>query len=366
MAVGKGKFDRVIAIDLGNGLVKVRSVIGRGNRYTLAHPSVFSYAKDVGEAVSSKMLDLDEFEIEGVKYVWGNDITKVSETKSTYGHESRYKTEAFKIMAQIVMAKVVNELDIQPHEKILIVTGVPSAETGTDREQDIRDAFMGDNRGLYEVNVNGFAKVFKVAHVEVMPQALSTVLGRYLDEYGGVEDEDYESIRVAVIDIGGGTVDLDIVHALRRQKGYHSVPKGFRDVYDNIRSHITKVYPSSVVSDYELLDILEENSRLLARAGEHAQTKYEYKPSKRMPAIDFEKALHEGVEELALDTQQAIMSKWKNQTDLDEILLVGGSAELFKPYLNIIEGITIPPNNGESNVEGYYRFGVYLSESGDE
>lgn len=355
MAVNKKvKYDRVIAIDLGNGLVKVRSVDKSGEEYSFSHPSVFSYLKDVGESVNAKMLNLDIFTIDDVQYVWGEDITKISETKATYGHENRYLTEAFKIMAKIVMAKVVNELEIEATEKILIVTGVPSAETGTDREDDIRDAFIGENNGLHEVGVNEYDKMFKVAHVEVMPQALSTVIGRYLDEDGGVEDADYEEMKVAVIDIGGGTIDLDIVHELRRQKGYHSVPKGFRDVYDAIREVITEKHPSHFATDYKLLEILQSTSK------EGKRVKYEYRPSKRAESVDFTKALNDGVKELALDTQQAIMSKWKNQTDLDEILLVGGSAELFQPYLSIIEGITIPSNNGESNVEGYYRYGVYL------
>lgn len=361
MAVKKNKFDRVIAIDLGNGLVKVRTTDKSGREYSFTHPSVFGYKKDVGESVNDKSLDLDVFLINGVEYVWGEGITSISETKATYGHENRYRTEAFKIMAKIVMSKIVHELQIEPKEKILIVTGVPSAETGTDREEDIRSAFMGENNGLHTIDVNDTDVIFQIAAVEVMPQALSTVIGRYLDEDGRVGNEDYENMKVAVIDIGGGTIDLDIVHELRRQKGYHSVPKGFRDVYDSIREVINEQYPSYVVSDYALLDVLETTSNEVKRGKVKTHPRYEFKPSMRVDAVDFTKALNDGIMELALDTQQAIMSKWKNQTDLDEILLVGGSADLFKGHIDeIVDGITIPPNNGNSNVEGYYRYGVYL------
>jgi plasmid segregation protein ParM len=360
----KRKFDRVIGIDLGNGLVKIRSITDRGEDYHLTLPSAFAYLKDVGESVNSQSMDLDVFVIDDVRYVWGKDITKIKDIKPTYGHKNRYKTESFKIMTKIAMAKVVVDLEIEPMEKILIVTGVPSAETGTECEGDICKAFYGEHsKGLHEVGVNEDEVMFKVSHVEVMPQALSTVLGRYLDEDGGVEDESYETMKVAVIDIGGGTTDLDIVHGLRRQKGYHSIPKGFRDVYDSIRAEIRVKYPHLTVTDFELLEVIEYNNAKFNKN----KSVYQYKPSKLREPVDFSEALNQGINELVLDTQQAIMDKWKSQNDLDEILLVGGSAELFKEYLDeIADGITIPPNNGNSNVEGYFRFGVYLLESDDK
>ena len=357
----KAKYDRVLAIDLGNGLVKVRSITQEGRDYDLTLPSAWAYSKEVGESVNHKVMDLDLFTIGDTEYVWGNEIVKVKGIKPTYGHENRYLTEAFKIMAQIAMAKAVHDLQITPQEKILVVTGVPSTQTGTSREEDIVEAFLGTNDGLYQIGVNEDEVTFKVAHVEVMPQALSTVIGRYLSEDGGVEDADYEEIKVAVIDIGGGTTDLDIVHGLRRQKGYHSIPKGFRDVYDTVRVAIKEEYPDHDVTDYELLAVLDETAERSKKGSVKTKQKYEYKPSRLKSAVDFTSALNNGILELSIDIQQAIMSKWKDQTDLDEILLVGGSAELFKDYIDrIVEGITIPANSGNSNVEGYYRYGVYM------
>ncbi|MED3440189.1 plasmid segregation protein ParM [Bacillus subtilis] len=359
------EYDKVIGIDLGNGLIKVRSVTDDGEAYKLNLPSGFSYLKDVGDTLNNSTLDLDVYEIDGVEYVWGEDITKVSNFKSTYGHENRYKTEAYKIMAQIVMARVVRDLEIGPYDRIMIVTGVPSNETDSERVDDIALAFYGandDNVGFHKVVVNEEDCVFKVVHVEVTGQALATVLGRYLSEDGYVENEEYENMKVAVIDIGAGTSDIDIVKSLRRLNGYDSVPKGFRDVYESIRSCIQSYYPSHKVTDYELLDILKDTSSSDAR--------YIYKPSKRKKEVDFTKALYDGVNEVAMDIQQTIMSKWKDHTDLDEVLLVGGSAEFFSEHLEeIIDGITIPDNNGDSDVEGYFRVGMYIAnvlKGGDE
>lgn len=343
----KKKFDRVVGIDLGNGMVKIRSLdMKTGKPYILVLPSAWAYKKDIGDRIHQKQLDLDTFYINDVPYVWGHDIAEVPNIKIAYGHQNRYKSSAYQIMAKIAMAKVVHDLEIAPTEKILVVTGVPSNETKTERETDIINAFMGDNKGVHEVDVNLDEHIFKIAQVEVMSQPVATVIGRFLDEEGYVGDEDYYDLKVGVIDIGSGTTDLDIVNKLQRQKDYESIPKGFRDVYDSIRKVIEREHTGHKVTDYKLIDCLETGK---------------YKPSKRYDYVDFSSAMDAGIEEVAIDIQQAIMSHWKDQTDIDEILLIGASAKYFEEKLSdVITGLTIPDNYHISNVEGYYRWGMNM------
>lgn len=370
VAKKKNKFDRVVAVDLGNGLIKIRSIYKDGKPYSLILPSAFALLKEVGHAMNSNALDIDTYTVDGINYVWGADITRIENFTTTYGHEGRYRTEAFQIMAKIVMARIARDLEIEAKEKILLVTGVPSIETNTEREVELANAFYGNDAGFHEIGVGDDEVVFRIAHVQVTSQALASVIGRYLAEDGTVQDEEYEKTKVAVVDIGAGTTDLDIVHELRRQKAYHSVPKGFRDVYDSIRSAIKAKYPSHQVTDYELLDAIEnakKKPKKVTAGSNEPQTVFEYSPSVRATPVDFTKALNDGIKEVAMGVQQAIMDKWKEQTDLDEILLVGGSADLFKEYMDrVMFGITIPNNNGDSNVEGYYRLGVQINEFGDE
>ena len=73
----KKKFDRVIGMDLGNGMVKIRSLnLKNGQPYTLVLPSAWAYKKDVGDMVHNKQLDLDTFQLDGVDYVWGMTSTR--------------------------------------------------------------------------------------------------------------------------------------------------------------------------------------------------------------------------------------------------------------------------------------------------
>ncbi|MFI8671980.1 hypothetical protein ACIGIJ_19175 [Bacillus paranthracis] len=353
----KKKFDRVVAIDLGNGMVKIRSVDSKGKEYIVSLPCAWAYKKDVGENLTGKEIKLESFFIDDVEYVWGEDIPKLgSKIKVALGHDGRYKSEPYKIMAKIAMAKVVNDLDIQPTEKIYLVTGVPSQETKTERENEIELAFLGENGGIHEVDIvndeGDHERLFRVAHVEVMSQPVATVISRYLDEEGYVGDEEYAELKVAVIDIGGGTTDLDIVDCLQRQGNYTSIHKGFSDVYKSIRKVIKEEYPSHDVTDYELLEYLKDNNT-------------KYKPSKRAKEVDFSEAMDAGIREVVVDIQQAILTNWKDQTGFDEILLIGASAEKFDDKLsNVVTGLTIPENHDTSNVEGYFRWG--MNQVGDE
>lgn len=345
VAKKKKRYDRVIGIDVGNGLVKIRSVDAKGKPYILILPCAWAYKKDVGEKIHNKKLDLQTFYIDDVEYVWGEDIAELgSKIKVAIGHEGRYKSEPYKIMVKIAMAKAVHDLDIKATDKIFVVTGVPSQETKTERETEIANAFFGDNGGIHEVDVETSEHLFRVAEVEVMSQPVATVVGRYLDEEGYIGDEEYADLKVGVIDIGGGTTDLDIVDNLQRQKNYTSIPKGFSDVYKSIREVIKNKYPSHDVTDYELLTCLEDRK---------------YKPSRRSEAVDFSDALDAGIREVVVDIQQAILSNWKDHTDMDEILLIGASAKEFDEKLsNVVTGLTIPENHHISNVEGYFRWGM--------
>lgn len=339
-------FDRVVAIDLGNGMVNIRSLdLRTGKPYLATFPSAWAYKKDVGTSMNNKEVDVDTFILSGVEYVWGDGIAELDNIQPTYGHENRYKSESYKIMAEIAMAKVAYDLEIQPTENIYLVTGVTSKESYTSREEEIRQAFIGENKGFHEVTVNDQKQIFKIVHVEVMSQALSAVIARYLDEDGYEGDPEYQTMKVGVIDIGAGTIDLDIVNHLRRQKGYDSVPKGFRDIYDNIRTVIKQNFPSHNVSDYKLQTVLSDKS---------------YKPSMRMEAVDFTKEVDNGVSELVVAIQTAIMSNWKDQTDMDEVLLIGATAKEFEEKLStVVTGLTIPDNFATINVEGYFRWGMF-------
>lgn len=344
-------YDRVIGIDLGNGLINVRSEYPNGADYKLNLPSAFVKKEDVGDSMNKRDVQLDYYNINGQVYGWGDEISNLKDIKTSFGHDNRYYTQVFKIMARIVLARVFYELDIQEGEKVLVVTGVPSDETGTEAEQTIKEAFIGETL----VEVNGVEVVCNVEEVEVMSQPVATVIGRYLKDSGMVENPSYEDMMVAVIDIGGGTTDFDIIDSLRRLPNYkRSIPKGFHDVYDEMRKVIKAKHSKSDPTDYELLKLVIDYD---------GEGELLYHPNKRVDPIDVSEAFNTGIYELSMDIESVVSTNWKKLQDkLDEVLLVGGSAELFEGEIaDVARGVVVPKNNGESNVEGYFRFGKYLS-----
>lgn len=357
------KFDRVIGIDLGNGLINVRCVTSTGEIYEFTLPSEYAFKTDIGnEALGNKKLDVDTFKIDDNLYVWGEDITKVSDTKKTYGYENRYKTEAYRTMVSIALTKIVKEIGIDSKEKILLVTGVPSDEKDTIAEEDIKEAFLngtGGKKGLYDTFVNDEEFIFKIARVVVTAQPLATILSKYLDIDGSVLNEAYEHSKVGVIDIGAGTVDLDILDGLIRQPNHISLTHGFNDIYDKIQRTIHVTYPMHQVNNYDIFKAIQQAQK--SRGGNVKVVKYIYTPSRIKEPVDFTGTFSLGIREVSTYIQQAVTSRWKDQTGFDEILLVGGSANEFMDTLShSIEGLTIPENAGTTNVEGYFRLGMEI------
>ncbi len=356
-------FDRVIGIDLGNGLVKVRSITADGEIYELVLPSEYAFLEDVGnETLGNRKLNVETFKIDDDSYVWGEDITRISDTKKTYGYENRYKTEAYQTMVSIVLTKVVKEIGVDPKDKILLVTGVPSDEKDTVAEEEIKSAFLngrGGKNGLYDTFVNDEEYIFKIARVVVTAQPLATILSKYLDVDGSVLDESYEHSKVGVIDIGAGTVDLDILDCLIRQPSHISLTHGFNDIYDKIKNLIHSVYPMHQVNNYNIFKSIQQAQK--GHKGNIKANKYIYTPSRLKEPIDFTAAFSAGIREVSTYIQQAVASRWKDQIGFDEINLTGGSAKEFKNILsNSIEGLTIPEKAGQSNVEGYFRLGMEI------
>lgn len=360
----KKKIDRVIGVDLGNGLVNVRSVYPDGSPYTITFPSAFGYKKVIGEEFgqAGTQYNVKTFTIDGVDYIWGEDIAKTPEIIHTASLlEDRYETKNYKNLIKIILGYVAKDIEIQPTEQILISTGVPSNQTKESTVNAIRKAFLGDAQdylGLHKVAVNGEEFTINVAMVTVTPQPLATVLAVYLDENGLVKNRELKKKKIAVIDIGGGTTDLDTLFEFRRQNDYRSIGVGFRDVYKAIQAKINEENGGKEmnVNDYIILDIIEKAEREAKEKG--TEPVYTYQGSEKQPVVDFTKVYQDALHELGMKINQAISNQWKDFDTFDKVFLVGGSALRVAPYIEILQEPDFPKNPGLSNVEGYYNFGV--------
>lgn len=360
----KKKINRVIAIDLGNGLTNVRSVYPDGSPYTLTLPSAFGLAKTIGEAFggAGEQYNVDYFAVDGMEYIWGEDIYKIPKIIHTASLlEDRYETQNYKTFIKIVLGKVAKDIDLSSSEQVLISTGVPSNQTKKETVLAIKKAFFGEGeeyQGFHKLTVDGEEYIINIAMVTVTSQPLATVLAFYLDENGKVKDKSLNSKKIAVVDIGGGTTDLDTLIRFNRQNDYRSVGVGFRDVYKAIRKKIKEENGGREidVNDYVLLNIIEKAERVAKI--EETLPVYTYQGSEKQQKVDFTETYLNSLKEVGMEINEAISDQWKDLDTFDKVYLVGGSAMRLAPYIEILQNPDFPRDPGLSNVEGYYNFGV--------
>lgn len=366
MTINK-KFDRVVAIDLGNGLVNVRSVYSDGSPYSFTLPSAFAESKEVGSSVGGvgAKYDVQTFNVDGTEYVWGKDISKLSNlTHTASASIGRYKTKNYRTLIKLILGKVAKDIDISPSEQIFVSTGVPSNQTSEEVANLLKDAFYGDSeryKGLFKLTVDNQEFIINVGYVNVTSQPLATVFSYYLNVDGSTLDDELTEKTIAVIDIGGGTTDFDTLKNFNRLD-YSSEPFGFRNVYHAVRKEIEKGNSGRKidVNDYEILEIIQ-NAEIAAKEN-NTTPRYTYKGSDRQPEVDFTDEYIRALNRLGMDINTAISDQWTDLESFDIVFLVGGSAKRVQPYIDLLENPKIPTNPGLSNVEGYYRFGVYLMQ----
>jgi len=356
---------RVVGIDVGNGLTNVRSVYPDGSKYILTLPSIYNYASNEGHSLgfmSDSSLSLDHITVDGVEYIWGEDIAYIENHIETASpSEGRYKTSNFKTFVKIILGKVARDIQIKPDEKILIATGVPSSQTEKEEAvEGLKKAFLGEEgefQGLHKVEVEGEQYIINVSNVIVTSQPLATVFGAYLDDEGTVADPTIPQKKIGVVDIGGGTTDLDtILPNLRRAPRPHSEDSGFNDVYTAIREHISNENNAQIkVNDYILLDIINKAEAKAKEEGK--EPVYIFKGSDRQKEVDFTKVYKNALVQLGRTINGAIFEQWKDFKSFDIIFMTGGSAERVAPYVEILDEPVFPEDTGLSNVEGYYRYG---------
>ena len=330
----------VIGLDHGNGWVKIRTATNE-----IVLPSFVARKEEIGDSVIGRSLDVKQYEIPNVKgstFVWGEDVTKIKDVLSTYGGQNRYNNDVYQALSKFALAEALPDGDV--FDDVLVVTGVPSIEVGTDKERQLREVF----EGAHIVRVNGHDKIIRVGRVVVISQPLGVVLSRYLDDDGYVADDKYEEYSVAVIDIGTGTTDLDHVKALRRiSADCHSIPVGMFDVYKRIAAWVNRQNPSANATPQEVERQFETNS---------------YEVSKRV-RYDIEEIKEVAIEEVAAEITTAIFQRWKNFDSFDEILITGGGASVLgKKIEKMIPGAVIVDNPQTANAEGFFKYGQFLKE----
>lgn len=329
----------IIGLDHGNGWVKAKTA---SNELTL--PSYYAKLETVNEGYGNNKIEVKEYESnisKGEKFVWGEEINRIDHVVPTYGAQDRYKQTPYRLLTEFALAEAASK-EGDAISDVMVVTGVPSIEKGTDSEKDLINVVRGDHL----VNINDKGIILRVSDVKVLPQPVGVVMSEYLDADGFVEDESFETDSVAVIDIGTGTTDIDHVKSLKRQKGdSDSILLGMNDVYRRVADWINSQNPSA---------------RATASKVESQFANDSYVISKRS-VIEIDDIKEKALDEVAAELKTEIIGRWKTWERFDRILLTGGGAtQLGQRLLSLIPDAEIVKSPQTANVEGFYRYGKSL------
>lgn len=339
-----------IGIDHGNGFVKGRSDV---NQFIL--PSQIARVEEFsGEIYGAKQKEYKRFQMildegDDREYAWGRDVTKAKYPIKTFATEERYSKLPYKLLSSFALTELTNQA--QDVSEVMIVTGLPSYEKGTQLEEDLKKVFLK----THLVNVNGKEKRIEVKDVRIVPQPLGTLLYHYLDKDGYVLDEKFESSNFysGIIDIGSGTSDLDGIRELEVvSKDRSTIRKGMFDAYDEIASYIKEQDPR--------VDIDKEKVEEWIRTKEaNGENPYIYNPTRKIE-VDFTRKANEAFKKLSEDIIMEIDQRW-NKSHFNEIYLTGGGAKTLAKYFKEWDkDIIVVENHQMANAIGFQRFAKYL------
>ncbi|PZE20193.1 hypothetical protein [Paenibacillus xerothermodurans] len=336
----------VMAIDHGNGYFKGYSTAMQG----MVLPSGFLTKEGVQreDSIGVGHTEFNEFQsslYEGESYVWGAEVNK-SKGKflSTYTSEDRYSQKYYKLLSQFGLASLING---EGTHDVLLVTGCPSREKGTRKEDELCKVF----KGRHIVQMNDKHKFINVKECKILPQPLGSILDLYIDDEGYVNRKEIGSSYIGIIDIGSGTTDCDGIDCLKAiPDDRHTIPVGVHEIYQRLADYINSENPDAFATPKNV-ELQFDNEF--------------YKPSRRL-SIPIQEAKERIVRETAEYLINEIQIRWRNRNKFDMVILTGGGVKLMEPWFKgFINDIIVVEDHQIANARGFFKFGLLLSKSNE-
>lgn len=222
-----------------------------------------------------------------------------------------------------------------------IVTGLPIAFYEKDKET-LRQRFLGEHRFIREGRT---AQVFRVRTCRVIPQPFGTIFSQAINEKGLLQNNQFSTGDIGIIDIGGKTTNLLSVGRLEEiSNNTASVNQGAWDAVRSFRAFAESEYPG--------LEDLKDHQIIRAII------------SRKQNYYDKTLDLTDPVEAILQPMAEAILSEagnlWNSGALLSSILITGGGALLLGHYIKSqFPHATIIDDPVYANALGYYRFGLF-------
>jgi plasmid segregation protein ParM len=348
----------VISLDLGNKQTKIFTEKG-----VKIFPSYLLREKDLAKKV---MLFENELKISTYstnfdstnKYAWGKDILNVNVDPDKYintlNFNDRYNKKPFQLLANFALGEAVRDFK-EAKKGILecsVVTGVPTSDYNELDVAKLIKVLEGD----HNIVIDGESHNVRVLEVHVMQQPLGTVYNEMLDLKGYMTNEAYLSENITVVDIGGGTLIVDTLRALKHEaklsdQKYSGINTLYKDVVTNVSTSKTEI---SKITAYEVEKIIrntEDSKELL------------FRPNKN-EVIDITDNIEQEIETYTEDVLYSIDSIVTDQSFIDQFLFTGGGSNIIDKDIidKALKYVKYAEKPETANVEGYYKYGKALEQ----
>lgn len=342
------------AFDLGNGYVKATN----GKR-TIVAPSMIARESSVGTSsllalTNQKEQGYETFESQlddGVKYIWGEGIADAVDPEAlipTYTHNNRYMQKRFKLLCSFVLAELANDFSDEELTDIVLVTGLPSQEIGTEDERKLK-TFLQQK---HIVTCNGEQRMINVTDVRIVEQPMGTLLDVYMNDEGKIH-QDLLTQTITMLDFGAGTTIMDTFKNFKRlREKSETFYEGMNDLHRTIAKELEAKHNIKGL-DPSYVDEGFRRGNLIAEISE--RRKYAFEDIAKHVITDFvDKRLSE------------IDRILTNRDSIDKFIVTGGGVMIVKDYFTEVFGetnILITLNSQLANLNGFYKLAKTVSNN---
>jgi len=223
-----------------------------------------------------------------------------------------------------------------------IITGLPIAYF--EDKQIVIDVLTGPHHLQRE---GRRAQNIAIDNVTVLPETYGTLFDLLWDDHGQVQDPDIATGRYGVIDCGGKTTNLLTVNRIKEiGMASTSAPIGMWDAVRAMKQILGGRFPGLELRDHDIAEII--TSGIVRYKGE---------------SIDQSDAIFAITRAIATQIAAQAGQIWGGMANLDAILITGGGALTFGPFLQEmidITKVTIVDDPVMANARGFWKYAGYL------
>ena len=323
----------IFAIDLGNKQTKMTD-----GQHTYIYPSSLLQARkvDSGFSLDDKMDNMEKFKssAQNGAFYWGKGILKYgkNDLSESLSFDRRYENRIFVQLCEFSLAKLAQNYD-EARDGVLtvdyVMAGLPSADADNDDNvKQIKDIF----KGQHLVEIDGTPITVKVKQVFVFPQSTGTLYSIMYRGYNfekpkesKVTAQEVELVNfmnegvVGIVDIGGGTVLLDILrNSVFSRNDRDQLNLGANTLYENIAGRVSRQF--NINADIHKIEVLIRNG---IKDGSFVYTR------SAINKYDVTDIVKEEIEQWTYEIIDNINSTFKSLSDIDILIVTGGGSEII-------------------------------------